>query len=127
MRNGKEQNESTAHLVAEEGLIERLCRLLKKLVMQSALYLLLQRPQYIHRDHIAPTSIHTGSFLGKACFKRIDFLPIDDINRRDTIKPRLIKSNRRFGHFSYSGFLESSNDMRKADAFFRVRDVWDRH
>ena len=44
MRKGKEQNESTAH---EEVLIERLCRLLKKLVMQSALYLLLERPQYI--------------------------------------------------------------------------------
>lgn len=54
------------------------------------------RTPSVHRDHIAPTSIHTGSLLGKACFKRIDFLPIDDINRRDTIKPRLIKSNRRF-------------------------------
>lgn len=46
MRNGKEENEYIAHLVAEKGLIERICRL-KKLVVQSALYLLSEGTQNI--------------------------------------------------------------------------------
>lgn len=45
------------------------------------------RTPSVYRDHIAPTSIHSDSLLSMARFKRIDFLPIDDINRRDTIKP----------------------------------------
>ena len=52
MRNGKEENESIAHLVVEGGLIERIYRL-KKLVVQSAV-----RRHSKHRD--------SGSLLSKA-------------------------------------------------------------
>ena len=47
MRKEMEEDESKAHLVAAKGLIQRICRLLKKLVVQSTLYLLSERTQKV--------------------------------------------------------------------------------